>query len=133
MSKQDGKRGLAIGAIFGAVVGLITGFLTAPKSGKETREDIKEKADQLTENAEKELKVLYRELSAYADKVRKEIDIAAGKTKKELEGLQVKLEASKDSIKDLLSTIRDGGADDKTIKAVIKQAKELGKELKKKN
>jgi len=35
------KGKLAIGAVFGAVAGFVTGVLLAPKSGKETREDIK--------------------------------------------------------------------------------------------
>ena len=35
------KINVAVGAAFGAVVGFVAGILTAPKSGKETREDIK--------------------------------------------------------------------------------------------
>lgn len=35
---------LAVGAIIGAAAGVVAGVLTAPKSGKETREDIKQKA-----------------------------------------------------------------------------------------
>ncbi len=46
------KRGVAIGAIVGAVAGLVAGVLTAPKSGKETRADIKAKADELKSHAE---------------------------------------------------------------------------------
>jgi gas vesicle protein len=37
---------LAMGAIVGAAVGVVAGILTAPKSGRETREDIKRKADE---------------------------------------------------------------------------------------
>jgi gas vesicle protein len=41
------KKGtnIAFGAIIGAAVGVAAGILTAPKSGKETRDDIKQKAD----------------------------------------------------------------------------------------
>lgn len=39
------KGKFAIGAIFGAAVGVVTGILTAPKSGKETRADLKVKAE----------------------------------------------------------------------------------------
>jgi gas vesicle protein len=50
------KGRFAIGAIVGAVAGLITGILTAPKSGKETRADIKARAgeikDEMAEAAE---------------------------------------------------------------------------------
>jgi len=35
------KGKVAVGAVFGAIAGFVTGILLAPKSGKETREDIK--------------------------------------------------------------------------------------------
>ena len=35
---------LAVGAVVGATVGVIAGILTAPKSGRETRDDIRRKA-----------------------------------------------------------------------------------------
>lgn len=45
------KGRFAIGAIIGTAAGLIAGLLTAPKSGKETRADIKQKATDLKEDA----------------------------------------------------------------------------------
>ena len=42
---------LAIGAIVGAAAGVVAGVLTAPKSGRETREDIKRKAGELKDQA----------------------------------------------------------------------------------
>ena len=48
------KKGrFAIGAIVGAGAGIVAGILTAPKSGKETRADLKEKATELKEEAAK--------------------------------------------------------------------------------
>jgi gas vesicle protein len=47
-----GKK-LALGAVVGAVAGVVVGVLMAPKSGKETRGDIKKRAVQLKKNAEK--------------------------------------------------------------------------------
>jgi gas vesicle protein len=41
------KGRFALGALVGAVAGVIAGLLTAPKSGKETRADLKTKADEL--------------------------------------------------------------------------------------
>ena len=46
-----GKK-LAFGAVVGAVAGVLAGVLMAPKSGKETRGDIKKKADDLKRKAE---------------------------------------------------------------------------------
>ena len=47
---------LALGAVFGAIAGFVTGVLVAPKSGKETREDLKHVAvstkDTVVEKAE---------------------------------------------------------------------------------
>ncbi len=55
MDKKE-KKGLAIGAAIGAVLGVIGGILFAPKSGKETRADIKNSAvtvaDKLHDEAE---------------------------------------------------------------------------------
>lgn len=43
------KNKFIIGAAIGAVAGVAAGVLTAPKSGKETREDLKIKAAELKE------------------------------------------------------------------------------------
>lgn len=45
------KGKFALGAIIGAAAGIVAGLLTAPKSGKETRADIKDKATELKEGA----------------------------------------------------------------------------------
>ncbi len=46
------KKFLPIAAIVGAVAGVVAGVLVAPKSGKETRADIKAKADELKAKGE---------------------------------------------------------------------------------
>jgi len=47
------KGKFAVGALFGAAAGFITGILTAPKSGKETREELKAKAEKAKSEAGK--------------------------------------------------------------------------------
>ena len=49
----------AIGTVIAAAAGYVAGLLTAPKSGKETREDIKNTAVKTYKVAEKELKELH--------------------------------------------------------------------------
>ncbi len=71
-----GKK-LAIGALIGAAAGLVAGVLTAPKSGRETRDDIKKKAEELKSKA----------------------DSASSKTRKELEGLKGKFAKDDDKAK----------------------------------
>jgi len=45
------KHKIAVGAVIGAAAGLIAGVLAAPKSGKDTRADIKTKAEELKSGA----------------------------------------------------------------------------------
>ena len=63
-------KGLIIGFIAGAVAGAITALLYAPKSGKELRSDIKDKANSLKEDA-----------GAYLNTVRSKASDAIAKAK----------------------------------------------------
>ena len=47
------KGKFALGALIGATAGLVAGLLTAPKSGKDTRADLKAKADELKADVDK--------------------------------------------------------------------------------
>lgn len=47
------KSKFAVGALLGAAIGAASGLLLAPKSGKETREDLKKQADKAYKNLEK--------------------------------------------------------------------------------
>ncbi len=58
-----GKK-LMIGAVIGAVAGVVAGVLTAPKSGKETRNDIKRKAEELRDKATDEVKAAKTKLKS---------------------------------------------------------------------
>ncbi len=68
------KGKFALGALFGAAVGIVAGILTAPKSGKETRAELKSKAEDAKKKADKaiaEAKVkgqhVYDEVRGQAD------------------------------------------------------------------
>lgn len=50
------KAKLTAGAILGAAAGVVAGLLVAPKSGKETRNDIKHQAAALKDKAAKKSK-----------------------------------------------------------------------------
>jgi len=53
MSENNVGKGLLIGFLAGGAVGAVLALLYAPKSGKELRGDIKEKADEYLGEAEK--------------------------------------------------------------------------------
>ena len=46
------KGKFVLGALIGAAAGVVAGMLTAPKSGKETRADLKSKAHDLRDQAD---------------------------------------------------------------------------------
>lgn len=48
---QNKKSKFALGAILGAAAGAVAGLLFAPKSGEDTREDLKRKAEELESEA----------------------------------------------------------------------------------
>lgn len=45
------KHQVVVGTLVAAAAGLVAGILTAPKSGKETRSDIKKRAEEMRDTA----------------------------------------------------------------------------------
>lgn len=66
------KGKFALGAIFGAIVGAAAGILAAPKSGKETRADIKAKADNMKADAMKKAEAAGSKANDMVDDIRAE-------------------------------------------------------------
>ena len=56
LEKNGFTKGLVIGLLAGGVVGAITALLYAPKSGKELRSDLKQKANDIAEGASEYVK-----------------------------------------------------------------------------
>ncbi|KRQ86192.1 YtxH-like protein [Caloramator mitchellensis] len=76
-AKKNLKKGLAIGAALGTVVGAVAGILTAPKSGKETREEIKngviDASGKVVETAKE---VAAKTVTMIKEKIKKDNDVA---------------------------------------------------------
>lgn len=122
-SKEDRSgmaKKLAIGAAITAIVGYLVGILTAPKSGKETREAIKEKAYETYTAAEKELKKLHTELTDVIDEVSDRI--TSFKNSKEVSSALDKGRDAKQKAREVLSTLHDGEASDEDLKKAIGDA-----------
>lgn len=67
------KKFLPIAAIVGAVAGVVAGVLVAPKSGKETRADIKAKADDLKGKAEAEVEKVKNTATSKLDEAKSKL------------------------------------------------------------
>ena len=128
-SKSAGKW--AVGAAVAGVAGFVAGILTAPKSGKETREDIKHVATKAKSDAEKTLKTLHSELNGRIADVKAKGEEFSGKAKDEFEDIVEKAKSAKEKVRDVLSTMHDGNPDDPDLKQALKDAKESLKNLEK--
>lgn len=120
--KKDNIKKLAIGGTIAAAAGYVAGVLTAPKSGKDTRTDIKSVADKGMAEAEKDLKKLNAELSKVITEAKSTGGKLSGKTKKEYEGLVEKAKDTKEKAREMLSALHEGDAEDKDLKRAIKDA-----------
>lgn len=118
--KQQLAKKFALGAVLSAVVGYLTGLLTAPKSGKETREAIKDRAAETYNAAEKELKKLHTELNDVISEVSDRID--SFRNKKEVSEVLDKGRDAKQKAREVLSALHDGEAEDKDLQKAIKDA-----------
>ncbi|MDB5166732.1 MAG: YtxH protein [Candidatus Saccharibacteria bacterium] len=121
----------AIGAAIAAGVGYLAGILTAPKSGKETREDLKHTANQAMTEADKQLKKLHTEIAELADNAKEASAKLSGKAKAELDAVIATANESRQRIREMLSSVHDGDADDKDLQKAIKDAKKAVDHLKK--
>lgn len=119
---QKTTKRLALGTIFAAAVGYVTGILTAPKSGKETRSDIKHAAEQGMAEAEKQLKKLHTQMNDLLKEAKTKAADLKGTASKDLQVAIDKVSTAKEKARELLSALHEGGAEDKDLKKAIDDA-----------
>lgn len=127
MGKNSGKW--AAGALALGAVGYLAGVLTAPKSGKETREDIKNAANRTKSEAEKKLKVVLKDLNGRLSEAKAKGATLTGKGKEEYEKVVASAVVAKDKVREILSALHDGDAEDPELKTALDDAKRALKHL----
>jgi len=129
MAKNTGKW--AVGALVAGAAGFVAGVLTAPKSGKETRKDIKNAATKAKKEAEKTLKGLHSDLNEKLTEVKEKGEELTGKARKEFDEVVAKAKEAKEKVRDVLSTMHDGNPDDPELKKALSDAKSALKNIEK--
>lgn len=127
---RESTRRWAVGAMVAGAAGYVAGILTAPKSGKETRQDIKEAAAQGLSEAEKQLKRLHTELSDVIGQARERAGTLTGKAKSELETAIGLTSQVKEKAREILSAVHEGHAEDKELMQAVQDAKKAVDHLK---
>ncbi len=128
MDKRTKK--FAIGAVVAAAAGYVAGILTAPKSGKETRKDIKDTAVKTYQTAEKELKELHTELSKLMDEASKRASELKGNAQQNFDKAVSSAKVAKEKARQLLSAVHEGDAGDKDLSNAVKEARKAVEHLK---
>lgn len=123
MSK-DKNNGFLIGATIGAIAGVVTGILFAPKSGKETRQDIKDTSKKVYEKLLAESNKLQVELTDLIKKAEARAKEAGTVMSDKAKVLVDQARHTKDALKVLATSVKNGEAEDKDLDKAIKNAKE---------
>ena len=107
MAEEKGgmAKGLLIGFVAGAVAGAITALLYAPKSGKELRTDLKQKANNLKEDAAEYIKGARSKMGETASRARSRSDEFVSEVKQQAEHIL-------DDADTMLSSIRERAGDE---------------------
>ena len=127
---KDTAKKFAVGAVIAAGAGYLAGLLTAPKSGKETRKDIKDAASRGIHEAERTLKKLHTELNDVLAEATERADKMSGKAKDDIETALVATRKAKETAREILSAVHEGRAEDKELEKAIKDAQNAISHLK---
>lgn len=121
MANGTGKK-VVVGTLLGLGLGYAAGILTAPKSGKETRADLKRASEKTIAEVEKQLKRVYADLDGALDDARTKAKALSEKGKEEFAVLYAKAEDAKLKVRDLIRAVRNGNAEDPALQAAVDQA-----------
>ena|ERR1044072_344392 len=127
--KNTTKR-FALGTLFAAAAGYVAGILTAPKSGRETRKDIKETAEKTISETEKQLKKLHTELSELLIQAKSRGEKLTGKAREEMDVAVKTTHIVKEKAREILSAVHEGDADDKDLKKAVQESQKAIDHLK---
>ena len=130
MAKDGNKKKWAIGALLAAGAGYLAGILTAPKSGKETRDDIKETTGKDIAAAEAQLKKTRAELDKAISNAKAEVDKLKGHAKDELSSALAKADSATDKAHEILNAVKAGEADDRDLQEALNNVTEAFDHLK---
>lgn len=126
---QNTGRKIALGALVAGAAGYVAGILTAPKSGKETRQDIADKAAELKEESIAQLQDLRDELDSLLDEAKSKTVALSSKAREEFNEAVVTAKDAKNKTGTMIKAVRAGEASDPELNRAIKQAKLAAKNL----
>ena len=128
--RSNTLKKIAISGGIAAAAGYVAGVLTAPKSGKQTRDDLQKMATKNMKEAEKDLKKLHTDLGDLLKDSKLQQKKMTKKAADEYGELLDRAKDTKEKVRELISAIHEGGADDKDLQKAVKDAQAAVKHLK---
>jgi gas vesicle protein len=126
-----GKGKYVLGAVVAAAAGYVAGILTAPKSGKETRQDIHAAAIKAKTATEKELHILRHDLDMLVAKIKVQYSDKKEEVTLEIQKAVTKAKAASEKSAEVLEAFRQGKTDDKELQKAVDDSREAFTHLKK--
>ena len=115
------RRFMALAGL-AALAGYVAGILTAPKSGKETREDMKRAAQSGLSEAERQLKNLTGELADLLEEAKRRSATLSNNARQELDDLITRARAAREKAREVVSAVHEGDAQDDDLRIAVSQA-----------
>lgn len=129
MSNNSKTKKFALGALMGGLAGYLTGVLTAPKSGRETREDIANKADSIKSGAEQQLQDVIDELNSTIDDLKSKSLALSAKAREEYDERLMQAKDARNKANSVMKAVKDGEAEDPELNKAVKQGRQAAKNL----
>lgn len=129
MSKQDTTKNVVLGLAIGLAAGYVAGILTAPKSGKETRQDIKDATDRAVKLAQEKVQMLQAQISELTEVAKARAKSLTARGKQELDELVENAKDKQYKAKAVLAAVKDGEADDPELRKAVESANEAKENL----
>lgn len=127
--KQHTGRKIALGSALAGVAGYLAGILTAPKSGKDTREDIADKADDLKDDAADQLVGLNDELKELIKTTKVKTIALSSTARAEFNEAVVRAKDAQNKAAQVLKAAKAGEASDPDLNKAVKQARQAARNL----
>lgn len=132
--KEHTARKIAVGSLIAGAAGYLAGVLTAPKSGKQTRGDIADKATDLKRDTEDQLADVNDELKDLIKETKVKTIALSSTARSEFNEAVIRAKDAQNKAAQILKAAKAGEASDPDLNKAVKQArqalKNLGKFLK---
>jgi gas vesicle protein len=130
MGKSSLLKKLAVGAAVAGAAGYVVGVLTAPAEGKKTRKQLKKTADKGMDDIEQQLSQLHSELGDLVHEAKGNTGELSSHMQKKFGGAIDNARTAKDKLREVLSSVHDGKANDKDLKKSLEDARRSLEHLK---